>query len=53
MYNKGGKRAGYIAPDEEMLKLINLYNRGEKYEETITGIIFSTGCSTNKCRVLF
>ncbi|WP_027309236.1 DUF6106 family protein [Caloramator sp. ALD01] len=30
LYNKQGKKAGYIAPDEEMLKLINLYNRGKR-----------------------
>lgn len=30
LYNKEGKKAGYIAPDEEMLKLINLYNRGKR-----------------------
>lgn len=30
VYNKGRKKAGYIAPDEEMLKLINLYNRGKR-----------------------
>ncbi|MCX7695553.1 MAG: hypothetical protein N2Z71_07610 [Caloramator sp.] len=30
VYNKGGKKVGYIAPDEEMLKLINLYNRGKR-----------------------